>query len=86
MTSGTTVKKSASVPQAQEKTGEGATVGRTGLAGQELRAFRRPPQEAERGRKPALAASPRILWAAQPGCTEAFFVLAPTRHPAGPGF
>lgn len=38
------------------------------------------------GRKPAPAASPRILWAAQPGRTEALFVPAPTRHPAGPGF
>lgn len=33
------------------------------------------------GRKPALASSPRILWAAQPGRTEALFVPAPTRHP-----
>lgn len=67
-------------PKAQEKT-KGAAGGpdRPGWA----RAPGIPAASAgsRMGRKPALASSPRILWAAQPGRTEALFVPAPARHP-----
>lgn len=68
-------------PKAQEKTREGAAGGPDGPGWARAPGIPAASAGSRMGRKPAPASSPRILWAAQPGCTEALFVPAPTRHP-----
>lgn len=68
-------------PKAQEKTGEGAAGGPDGPGWARAPGIPAASAGSRMGRKPAPASSPRILWAAQPGRTEAVFVPAPSRHP-----